>query len=141
MNVRPLLSSLKLAGQCRHVCKCQTNSPNVQLLNEYTLNYFFFEITSLIWKRLHCRWTAAKFTITIGAYVLWNRRNLYCVIPAKTRGRNLHGLIRETIIMSNCHALRISSKKMHISVINTFMLLTKHDVSVVYVSQYLIFNI
>lgn len=97
VNVRSLLSSLKLSGQCRHVCKCQTNSPNVQLLNEYTLNYFFFEITSLIWKRLHCRWTAAKFTITIGAYVLWNRRNLYCVIPAMTRDRNLHGLIRETV--------------------------------------------
>jgi hypothetical protein len=51
---------------------------------------------SLIWRRRHCRWRAAKFRPMICTQGFWAGRNLYCAIPAATRGLNFSVLIRMT---------------------------------------------
>jgi hypothetical protein len=51
---------------------------------------------SLIWRRHHCRWRAAKFRPMLGAQGLWAGRDLYCATPAVTRDLCFSGLIQRT---------------------------------------------
>jgi hypothetical protein len=51
---------------------------------------------SLIWRRHHCRWGAAKFRPMLSAQGLWAGRDLFRVTPAVTRGLGFSGLIRRT---------------------------------------------
>ena len=55
---------------------------------------------SLIWRRHHCRWRAAKFKPMLGARGLWAGRDLYRATPAVTRGLGFSGLIRRTAPIS-----------------------------------------
>jgi hypothetical protein len=59
---------------------------------------------SLIWRRQHCRWRAAKFRPVLGAQGLWAGRDLYRATPAVTRDLGFSGLIRRTAPFS--HLLR-----------------------------------
>jgi hypothetical protein len=49
---------------------------------------------SLILRRHHCRWRAAKFWPMLGAQSLWAGRDLYRASPAVTRDLSFSGLIR-----------------------------------------------
>jgi hypothetical protein len=51
---------------------------------------------SLIWRRHHCRWRAAKFRPILGAQGLWAGRDLYHATPAVTRDLGFSGLIQRT---------------------------------------------
>jgi hypothetical protein len=51
---------------------------------------------SLIWRRHHCRWRAAKFRPMLGAEGLWAGRDLYRATPAVTQDLGFSGLIRRT---------------------------------------------
>jgi hypothetical protein len=51
---------------------------------------------SLIWRRHHCRWRAAKFRPILGAQGLWAGRDLYRATPAVIRDLGFSGLIRRT---------------------------------------------
>ena len=51
---------------------------------------------SLIWRRHHCRWRAAKFRPMLGAQGLWAGRDLYCATPAVTWDLGFSGLIGRT---------------------------------------------
>jgi hypothetical protein len=51
---------------------------------------------SLIWRRHHCRWKAAKFRPMLGRSGLWAGRDLYRSTPAVTRDLGFSGLIRRT---------------------------------------------
>jgi hypothetical protein len=53
-------------------------------------------IFSLIWRRHHCRWRAAKFRPMLGAQGLWAGRDIYRATPAVTRDLGFSGLIRWT---------------------------------------------
>jgi hypothetical protein len=53
-------------------------------------------IFSLIWRRHHCRWKAAKFRPKLGAQGLWAGRDLYRATPAVTRDLGFSGLVRRT---------------------------------------------
>jgi hypothetical protein len=59
---------------------------------------------SLIWRRHHYRWRAAKFRPMLGAQGLWAGRDLYRATPAVTRSLGFSGLIRRTAPFS--HLLR-----------------------------------
>jgi hypothetical protein len=51
---------------------------------------------SLLWRRHHCRWRAAKFRPMLVAQGLWAGRDLYRAIPAVTRDLGFSDLIRRT---------------------------------------------
>jgi hypothetical protein len=51
---------------------------------------------TLIWKRHHCRWKAAKFRPMFSHQSLWAGRDIYRATPSVTRGLRLPGLIRRT---------------------------------------------
>jgi hypothetical protein len=51
---------------------------------------------SLIWRRHHCRWRAAKFRPLLGSQGLWAGGDLYRATPAVTRSPGFSGLIRRT---------------------------------------------
>jgi hypothetical protein len=51
---------------------------------------------SLIWRRHHCQWRAAKFRPMLGAHGLWAGRDLYRATRAVTRDLGFSGLIRRT---------------------------------------------
>jgi hypothetical protein len=55
---------------------------------------------SLIWRRHHCRWRAAKFRPILGAQGLWAGRDLYRATPAVTWDLSFSGLIRRTASFS-----------------------------------------
>jgi hypothetical protein len=46
---------------------------------------------SLMWRRHHCRWRAAKFWPMLGAQGLWAGRDLYRAAPAVTRDLGSEG--------------------------------------------------
>jgi hypothetical protein len=48
---------------------------------------------SLVWRRHHYRWRAAKFRPVLGAQGLWAGSDLYRATPAMTRGLGFSGLI------------------------------------------------
>jgi hypothetical protein len=55
-----------------------------------------YKSISLIWRRHHYRWRAAKFRPMVGAQGLWAGRDLYRATLAVTRGLGFSGLIRRT---------------------------------------------
>jgi hypothetical protein len=50
-------------------------------------------LVSLMWRRHHCRWRAAKFRPMLGTQGLWAGRNIYRATPAVTRDLGFSGLI------------------------------------------------
>jgi hypothetical protein len=68
----------------------------IDWLIDYLRFYVPLKNISLIWKRHHCRWRAAKFRSMLGAQGLWACRDLYRVTPAVTRDLGFSGLIRRT---------------------------------------------
>jgi hypothetical protein len=78
-------ASKSLAYTCRFHC-----------LIDYLLFYAPLKNFSLIWRRHHCRWRAAKLRLMLGAQGLWARRDFYCATPTVTRDLGFSGLIRRT---------------------------------------------
>jgi hypothetical protein len=72
----------------------------MRLWNDWLIDYLRFYLPlknfSLIWRRHHCRWRAAKFRPMLGAQGLWAGRDLYCATPAVTQDLGFFGLIRRT---------------------------------------------
>jgi hypothetical protein len=79
---------------------CTSTNDNEALykvsLNIFKRFYVPLKNFSLIWRRHHCRWRAAKFRPKLDAQGLWAGRDLYRVTPAVTRGLGLSSLIRRT---------------------------------------------
>jgi hypothetical protein len=65
-------------------------------LIDYLHFYVPLKNFSLIWRRHHCRWRAAKFRPMLGAQGVWAGRDLYRATPAVTRGVGFSGLIWRT---------------------------------------------
>jgi hypothetical protein len=65
-------------------------------LIDYLRFYVPLKNISLIWRRHHCRWRAAKFRPMLGAQGLWAGRDLYRATPTVTRDLGFSGLIRRT---------------------------------------------
>jgi hypothetical protein len=65
-------------------------------LIDYLRVYVPLKNISLIWRRHHCRWRAAKFRPMLGTLGLWAGRDLYRGTPAVTRGLGFSGVIRRT---------------------------------------------
>jgi hypothetical protein len=67
-------------------------------LHDWLIDYLGFYVPlkyfSLIWRRHHCRWRAAKFWPLLGALGLWGGRDLYRATPAVTRDLGFFGLIQ-----------------------------------------------
>jgi hypothetical protein len=63
---------------------------------DYLQFYVPLKNFSLIWRRHHCLWRAAKFRPMLGAQGLWAGRDLYRATPAVTRDLGFSGLIRRT---------------------------------------------
>jgi hypothetical protein len=68
----------------------------IQLKIDYLLFFVLPMNLSLIWRRHHCRWRAAKFRSMLGAQGLWAGRDLNRATPAVTRGLGFSGLIQRT---------------------------------------------
>jgi hypothetical protein len=68
----------------------------VLLKCDYLRFYFPLKNFSLIWRRHHCRWRAAKVRPMLSAQGLWAGRDLYRAIPTVTRDLGFSGLIRRT---------------------------------------------
>jgi hypothetical protein len=58
--------------------------------------YVTLKNISLMWRRHHYRWRAAKFRSMLGAQGLWVRRDLYRATPAVTRDLGFSGFIQRT---------------------------------------------
>jgi hypothetical protein len=58
---------------------------DIDWLIDYLQFYVPFKNFSLIWRRHHCQWRAAKFRPMLGAQGLWAGRDLYRATPAVTR--------------------------------------------------------
>ena len=78
-----------------------TNIPSLHsfhlILPDWLIIYKFYvplKNISLIWRRHHCRWRAAKFRPMLGAQGLWAGRDLHRATPAVTRDLGFSGLIR-----------------------------------------------
>jgi hypothetical protein len=69
---------------------------DILIIHLIILFYVLLRNFSLIWRRHHCRWRAAKFRPTLGAQGLWAGRDLYRATPAVTRDLGFSGLIRRT---------------------------------------------
>jgi hypothetical protein len=65
-------------------------------LIDYLRFYVPLKNFSLIWRRHHCRWRAAKFRPMLGAQGLWAGRDLYCATPDVTQDLGFSSLIRRT---------------------------------------------
>jgi hypothetical protein len=65
-------------------------------LIDYLLFYVPLKNISLIWRRHHHRWRAAKFWPMLGAQGLWAGRDLYSATPAVKRDLGFSGIIRRT---------------------------------------------
>jgi hypothetical protein len=74
----------------------QVFQQSVDWLIDYLWFYVPLKYFSLIWRRHHCRWKAAKFRPMLGAQGLWAGRDIYCATPTVTRGLGFSGLIRRT---------------------------------------------
>jgi hypothetical protein len=77
-------------------CGCYINSFIHSWLIDYLRFYVPLKNFSLIWRRHHCWWRAAKFRPMLGAQGLWAGRHLFRATPAVTRGLVFFGLIRRT---------------------------------------------
>jgi hypothetical protein len=69
---------------------------NVAWLLDYLRFYVPLKNISIIWRRHHCRWRAAKFRPMLGVQGLRAGRDLYRATPAVTRDLGFSGLIRRT---------------------------------------------
>jgi hypothetical protein len=67
---------------------------------DYLMFYVPFKNISLIWRRHHCRWRAAKSRPMLGAHGLWAGRDLYRATPTVTRDLGFSGPIRKTAPIS-----------------------------------------
>jgi hypothetical protein len=76
------------------------NGPRFCGLIDYLRFYVPLKNFSLICRRHHCRWRAAKFRPMLGAQGLWAGRDLYRATPAVTRDLGFPGLIRGTATFS-----------------------------------------
>jgi hypothetical protein len=84
-------------GGLRH--KTETERKWIGLIDwliDYLLFYAPLKNISLIWRRHHYRWRAAKFRPMLSAQGLWAVRELYRATPAVTQGLGFSGLIRRT---------------------------------------------
>jgi hypothetical protein len=103
------ISTLQIYARCIQWCAyffpktvrlLQNNERGFPLIFTITvvelLFYVLFKNISLICRRHHCRWRAAKFRPMLGAQGLWARRDLYRATPVVTHGLNFSGLIRRT---------------------------------------------
>jgi hypothetical protein len=64
---------------------------------DWLINLLFYvplKNISLIWRRHHCQWRAAKFRPMLGAQGLWAGKDLYRATPAVKRGLGFSGLIQ-----------------------------------------------
>jgi hypothetical protein len=66
------------------------------LLIDYLRFYVPLKNFSLIWRRHHCLWRAAKFRPMLSTQGLWAGMDLYCATPAVTWDLGFSGLIRRT---------------------------------------------
>jgi hypothetical protein len=66
------------------------------VLIDYLRFYVPLKNCSLIWRRHHYRWRAAKFRPMLGAQSFWAGRDLYRATPAVTRDLDFSGFIRRT---------------------------------------------
>jgi hypothetical protein len=65
-------------------------------LIDYLRFYVPLKNFSLVWRRHHCRWRAAKCWPTHGAQGLWAGRDIYRATPTVTRDLGFSGLIWRT---------------------------------------------
>jgi hypothetical protein len=76
----------------------------IRSTTDWLIDYFLFYVPikniSLLWRRHHCRWRAAKFRPMLGTQGLWAGRDLYRATPAVTRDLGFPGIIRRTIPFS-----------------------------------------
>jgi hypothetical protein len=81
----------------KHMCNVVFffNIPSNRLIDCLRF-YIPLKNISLIWRRHHCRWRAAKFTPMLGTQGLWAGRDLYRATPAVTRDLVFSGLIQRT---------------------------------------------
>jgi hypothetical protein len=70
--------------------------PSIDWLIDYLLFYILLNNISLIWRRHHYQWRAAKLGPMLGTRGHWAGRDLYRGTPAVTRGLGFSGLIRRT---------------------------------------------
>jgi hypothetical protein len=69
-------------------------------LIDYLRFYVPLKNFSLILRRHHCRWRAAKFRPMLGAQGVWAGRDLYRATPAVTRDLGFSGLICRNALFS-----------------------------------------
>jgi hypothetical protein len=74
----------------------QSQGFNEFWLIDYLRFYVPLKNFSLIWRRHHYRWRAAKFRPMLGAQGLWAGRDLYRATPTMTRDLGFFGLVRRT---------------------------------------------
>jgi hypothetical protein len=92
----------KMFSSCVHHFRCWSTVSFTGLiwLIDWLIDYLRFYVPlknfSLIWRRHHCRWRAAKFRPMLGALGLWAERDLYRATPSVTRNLGFSGLIRRT---------------------------------------------
>jgi hypothetical protein len=75
---------------------CPWTDELIDLLIDYLRFYVPLKNFSLIWRRLHYRWRAAKFRPMLVAQGLWAGRDLYRATPTVTWDLGFSGLIRRT---------------------------------------------
>jgi hypothetical protein len=80
--------------QITYACSCSV------ILIDYLVFYVPLKNISIIWRRHHCRWRAAKFRPMLSAQGLWAGRDLYRATPTVTFGLGFSGLIRRTAPIS-----------------------------------------
>jgi hypothetical protein len=95
MIVRKILSLSQICSKIKDTITFP-NLKGVSIIYYYLLFYVLLKNISLIWRRHHYRWRAAKFRPMLSARGLWAGRDLYRATPAVTRGLGLSGLIRRT---------------------------------------------
>ena len=71
----------------------------IRYYNDYDCLLFYIPLKniSLIWRRHHYRWRAAKFRPMLVTQGLWAGRDLYRATPAVIRGLGFSGLIETRI--------------------------------------------
>ena len=74
----------------------ETYTLKLMWLIDYLLFYVPLKNISLIWRRHHYQWRAAKFWPLLGSQGIWAGSGLYRATPAATRGLGFSGLIRRT---------------------------------------------
>jgi hypothetical protein len=74
----------------------QCTFASIDWLVDYLLFYVPLKNCSLIWRRHHYWWRAAKCRPLLGSQSLWAGRYLYRATPAVTRDLGFSGLIRGT---------------------------------------------